>query len=219
MIEWRHKSIKFQVGSSPLLHTTTLVGVNLPVGEFPQFTHSLIYTFSECLWLPRVGIDINLAIFNIRCCGQSSQIRFCPVANQLRQLSWACHKLAGVSLNIHGRDRSYYLHCLLVCTTTIALQWRHNERGSVSNHQPHDCLLNRWFRRRSKKTSKLRVTGLCAGTSSGTGEFLAQMASNAENVSIWWRHHATNTAYIWWRHDMETLSVLLTLCEGNSKSL
>ena len=24
----------------------------------------------------------------------------------------------------------------------------------------------------------------------GTGEFLAQMASNAENVSIWWRHHA-----------------------------
>ena len=24
----------------------------------------------------------------------------------------------------------------------------------------------------------------------GTGEFPAQMASNAENVSIWWRHHA-----------------------------
>ena len=56
----------------------------------------------------------------------------------------------------------------------------------VSNHQHHDCLLNRLFRRRSKKTSKLRVTGLCAGT----GEFPAQMASNAENVSIWWRHHA-----------------------------
>ena len=45
------------------------------------------------------------------------------------------------------------------------------------------------FRRRSKKTSKLRVTGLCAGNSPGTGEFSAQMASNAENVSIWWRHH------------------------------
>ena len=35
----------------------------------------------------------------------------------------------------------------------------HNERDDVSNHQPHDCLLNRLFRRRSKKTSKLRVTG------------------------------------------------------------
>ena len=41
-----------------------------------------------------------------------------------------------------------------------------------------------------RKTSKLRVTGLCAGNSSVTGEFPAQMASNEENVSIWWRHHA-----------------------------
>ena len=60
----------------------------------------------------------------------------------------------------------------------------------MSNHQPRHCLLNRLFERRSKKTSKLRVTGLCAGNSPGTGEFPAQMASNAENVSIWWCHHA-----------------------------
>ena len=40
-----------------------------------------------------------------------------------------------------------------------------------------------------KKTSKLRVTGLCAGNSPVTGEFPAQRASKAENVSIWWRHH------------------------------
>ena len=45
------------------------------------------------------------------------------------------------------------------------------------------------FMRRSKKTSKLRVAGLRAGNSPVTGEFPAQMASNAENVSIWWRHH------------------------------
>ena len=53
----------------------------------------------------------------------------------------------------------------------------------------HHCSLNRLFRRRSKKTSKLRVTGLCAENSPATSEFPAQMASNAENVSIWWRHH------------------------------
>ena len=70
-----------------------------------------------------------------------------------------------------------------------SLLWRHNGRGSVPNHQPHDCLLNRLVRRRSKKTSKLRVTGFCAGNSPMTGEFPAKMASNAENVSIWWRHH------------------------------
>ena len=77
------------------------------------------------------------------------------------------------------------------CLVTIKpLRWRHNGCDSVSNHQPHDCLLNRLFRRRSKKTSKLRVTGLCVGNSQQTVEFPAQMASNAENVSIWWRHHA-----------------------------
>ena len=71
----------------------------------------------------------------------------------------------------------------------VSLQWRHNDRDNVSNHQPHDCLFNCLFRRRSKKTSKLRVTGLCAGNSPGTGEFPAQRSSKAENVSIWWRHY------------------------------
>ena len=45
-----------------------------------------------------------------------------------------------------------------------------------------------YSRRRSKKTSKLRVTGLWAGNSSVTGESPAQRASNAKNLSIWWRH-------------------------------
>ena len=70
-----------------------------------------------------------------------------------------------------------------------SLLWRHNRRDVVLNHQPHGCLLNRLVRRRSKITSKLRVTGRCEGKSPGTGELPAQMASNAENVSIWWRHH------------------------------
>ena len=70
-----------------------------------------------------------------------------------------------------------------------SLHWRHDGHDSVSKHQPHDCLLNRLFRRRSKKISKLHATGLCAGNSPESGEFPAQMASNAENVSIWWRHH------------------------------
>ena len=70
----------------------------------------------------------------------------------------------------------------------VTLQWRHNGHDGVSNQQSHDCLLNRLFRRRSKKTSRLRVTGLCVRNSPGTGEFPAQMANNAENVSIWWSH-------------------------------
>ena len=76
-------------------------------------------------------------------------------------------------------------------TTEIPLQCRHNGCDSVSNHQPHHCLLNRLFWHRSKKTSKLRVTGLCVRNSPVTGEFPAQKASNAENVSFGWRHHGS----------------------------
>ena len=47
------------------------------------------------------------------------------------------------------------------------LRWRHNDHDGVSNPQPRGCLLNRLFTRKSKKTSKLRVTGLCAGNSPG----------------------------------------------------
>ena len=53
----------------------------------------------------------------------------------------------------------------------VSLRWRHNERDGVSNHQPHDCLLNRFFRCRLKKMSTLHITGLCEGNSLVTGEF------------------------------------------------
>ena len=70
-----------------------------------------------------------------------------------------------------------------------------NGRDGVSNHQSHNCLCNRLFRRRSKKTSKLGVTGLCAGNSPVTGEFPTQRASYAKNATIWWCHHIVWT--IW----------------------
>ena len=81
------------------------------------------------------------------------------------------------------------IHCLVRYKLLCTLQCRHNERDGVSNHRRRDRLINRLFRRRSKTTSKLRVTGLCEGNSPVTGEFPAQRASNAEIVSIWWRHH------------------------------
>ena len=125
---------------------------------------------------PHVG-PINLAIWGV--------VSFCII-------KMACHP--------DGHYRDYYPCVLSISQVSVThskiekpgsgttLLWRRNGRGSVSNHQPHDCLFNRLFRRRSKKTSKLRVTGLCAGNSPGT-EFPAQMASNAENVSNWCRHH------------------------------
>ena len=66
---------------------------------------------------------------------------------------------------------SFNLYRRFLKKFTGTLQWRHNERDGVSNHQPHDCLFTLLFRHRSKKTSKLRVTGLCEGNSLMTGYF------------------------------------------------
>ena len=60
-------------------------------------------------------------------------------------------------------DMNWYSKC-----HEISLHWRHNDHNDVSNHQPHGSLLNCLYRCRSKKTSKLRVTGLCVGKSPGS---------------------------------------------------
>ena len=102
----------------------------------------------------------------------------------LRAWHWTC------DMSVPGPMMIQHTICLHHLTSMRkSLQWRHNGCNIVSNHQPHDCFLNRVFNRRSKKTSHLRVTGLCAGNSPATGVFPAQMARNAEDVTIWWRHH------------------------------
>ena len=82
-----------------------------------------------------------------------------------------------VSVNTQPPDPSYALH------------WRNTDRDGVSNHRRLDCLLNRLYGRRSKKTSTLRVTGLCEGNPSVTDVLPSPSASNAKNVSLWRRHH------------------------------
>ena len=84
-------------------------------------------------------------------------------------LWWPYDRKPGWSSPGHPPDVQRQLHNWLHAfgPQRMSLRWRHNDRAGVSNHQPHGCLLNRVFRRRSKKTSKLCVTGLCAGNSPG----------------------------------------------------
>ena len=102
-------------------------------------------------------------------------------------LYWNGTQVVEIDISKDKRLKHLDITCVTECwgpafvPSVLPLQWRHNGRDSVSNHQPHDCLLNRLFRCRSRKTSKFLVTGLCAGNSPGTGEFPAQMARNAEN--------------------------------------
>ena len=170
----------------------------------------------------RCGCNIKLMIFNLISRIDVLEHFFwnCPQVNATRSYWWLVNIGWGNDLMSSGSkslpeqmstqiyfaiwrhlrpqlmSQNVCLHCLGASPTVhmskTTLQWRHNGRDSVSNNQPHGCLLNRLFRRRSKKTSKLRVTGLCAGNSPGIVEFPAQMASYAENVSIWWRHHVSD---------------------------
>ena len=110
------------------------------------------------------------------------------------RLKYRCVKPEAVMVPI----LSSLVGCTPGCNSGATLLWRHSGCDGVSDHQPHECLLKRSSRHRSKKPSKLRVSGLYVGNSPGTGEFPAQMASNAENVSFWWRHHE-------WRQSWQAL--------------
>ena len=62
----------------------------------------------------------------------------------------------------------------------VSLRWRHNGCDGVSNHLPHGCLLNLLFGRRSKWTSKLRLTGLCVGNSPESGAWTNGPTNNRD---------------------------------------
>ena len=75
------------------------------------------------------------------------------------------------------------------------LQWHYNERHGISNHQPLDCLLNASFRCRFKENIKAPHHWPLCREFTGDLWFPAQRASNAENVSISWRHHEFQWCY------------------------
>ena len=76
----------------------------------------------------------------------------------------------------------YMIIYIVITMTSQWVGWRLKSPASRLFTQP-------FIRAQIKENIKAHVTGLCAGNSTGTGEFPAQMVSNAETVSIWWRHH------------------------------
>ena len=71
----------------------------------------------------------------------------------------------GYMINSHGYDidshisRGYYIRNPKrrgsFIRTEVTLQWRHDGRDGVSNHQPHHCLLNRFFQAQIKENIKV----------------------------------------------------------------
>ena len=69
-------------------------------------------------------------------------------------------RLRKCRVGMSNHIRLFYVG-MIIYPATVALQWRNHERDGVPNHQPHNCLFNSLFRRRSKKASKLRITWPC----------------------------------------------------------
>ena len=99
--------------------------------------------------------------------GESIQLKplFIP-KSQHNHVRWSLFVLLKFSLFLNAcnlidhappRCVSPSLMYMVYSVSRVTWQWRHNGNDNVSNHQPYDCLLNRLFRRRSTKTSKLRV--------------------------------------------------------------
>ena len=78
----------------------------------------------------------------------------------------------------------------------LSLPLPHNEHYSVSNYWRLDCLINRLFRRRSKQTSKLRVTGRWPVDSPHKGPVTRKMFPS-DDVNMWCRNRMCNGPGTW----------------------
>ena len=143
--------------------------------ELPTFSY-------ECQGIPNSTVFVCIFIDVFSECGE--------VFNSVNQKEAYLQHWSGSSLT------QVLARCLFGAKPLPALQRCYNGRDGVSNHRRLGCLPIHLFRRRSKKTSKFRITSRCEGNSPVTSEFPAQIASNAENVSIWWRHHVNQFRFI-----------------------
>ena len=77
----------------------------------------------------------------------------------------------------------------LLYFTTTSLQWRHNGRNGVLNHQPHGFYSTVYSGADQRKHQSSVSPAFVWGIRRSPVNSPQKMASNAVNVSIWWRHH------------------------------
>ena len=156
-------------------------------GRFQIYWFTCVFLF---VFVPLVGQLTELLIFAINVYTvalrkKKQRILFCYRLLRATKKRRLVMMYMGNTIGIKKLCIVPYLY--IWCSYVRRLQWRHHEHDGVSNHQPHDCLLNHLFKVQIKENIKApRHWPLWPMTD----EFPAQRASNAENVSIWWRHHA-----------------------------
>ena len=195
LVAWRHQAItSTNADLSSLRPNNHLMTISLEISQPSVTKISLKIIFLKCYWnLPganelRYGAECDDDEDEDEGHGMfSASLALCdgipPVAGQFP--SQGDNNAENVSISWGNYGSGY------------SLEWHHN--GAMASQISSLTIV--YSRRRSKKISKLRVTGLCAVNSPLTGEFHAQRASNEENVSIWWRHQ-----------EYEIWNVFTTLC-------
>ena len=190
-VQWTNKTITFPNECLPCNKKMLL---NL-VEKMKFYTY--LYIIKQLLTLGPSHLSIPLIYIKMTFFLDSIQKNLIETYTDISVMLRSCR--GSVSSHLYF-NQDHYFDVIMVrwrlksppdCYSTVhsGADKRKHQSDGVLNHQPRDCLLNRSFRRRSKKTFKLRVTGLCAGNSPVTGEFPAQRASTADNASIWLRHH------------------------------
>ena len=135
----------------------------------------------------------------------------CYRSNLMSNVQWLVASFARLFAQCDGMNNNKMVHVMVWCNSCVKPPFEpmFTPYGVIRSTYYNDVLMSAmasqitmitslttvcstvYSRRRSKKTSKLLVTGLCAGNSLVTGESPAQRASNGENVSSWWRHQAS----------------------------
>ena len=183
-----------------------------PIWSFQDFARHIVYPHSG----PITYAHFLSAAFCYDLFGCGLIISYCrftwfiyPYPSGLLHWHWGKHMIAPVPV-----QQPWRIWVKLTLTkynkawTVHTLQWRYNEHYGVSNHQPHDCLLNRLFRCRSKKTSKLHITGLCAGNSPRRGPVMRKMIPFDDVIMIFLETHVMMSS-VQWTESMIFVCVLL----------
>ena len=96
-------------------------------------------------------------------------------------LLWYTYRMYGCTHAVNACTQAWWPHS--------ALQWRHNERDGVSYRRRLYCLRSGLFQAQIKESTKSpRHWPLC-GEFTGVRWIPRPKDNNAENASIWWRHH------------------------------
>ena len=122
-------------------------------------------------------------------------------------LRWLYHK--------HHASTYFPIRYLKITLNSIQLCLIHDNDVIMSAKATQITSLNCLFRRSSKKTSKLRVTGLWEGNSPVTSEYPTQRASNAENCI----HLMTSLCYVALIPDGEPEVILSHACLTSANRL